>query len=318
MQQLTVKVASRTQEADDIVVFELVPVDGAALPPFSAGAHIDVYINGGLVRQYSLCNSDAEQHRYVIGVLRDGASRGGSAALHEQLRLNDVLQIGTPRNHFPLVSAQRVLLLAGGIGITPLLCMAERLAHNGVDFDLHYCSRSPDKAAFRQRLASAPYARRVHFHFDDGAQEQRLDLPPLLSGPAAGTHLYTCGPGGFIDHVVGTAQAQGWHGDNIHREYFVGRAVDNTINDSFDIKVASSGAIFTVAPGISITGALAQHGIMLPVSCEQGICGSCITRVLQGVPDHRDMCLSDAERALNDQFTPCCSRARSKLLVLDL
>ncbi len=318
MTQIAVKVLRKTQEALDIASFELVRPDGAALPAFSAGSHIDVQLPGGTTRQYSLCNDAAEQHRYRIAVLRDANSRGGSRAMHDAVKEGDTLQISEPRNHFPLVHAQRTLLFAGGIGVTPLLCMAQRLATSGADFSLHYCTRSPERTAFRDEIAASAYANRVQFHFDDRDAAQKLDLEAVLRQPDAGTHLYVCGPTGFIDWVVKTAERLGWGKDQVHLEYF-GAAPQDTAGDrAFQVKVASSGAVYEVPADKTVVQALQAQGIEILTSCEQGVCGTCITRVLQGECDHRDLYFTDEEKAKHDQFTPCCSRAKSPLLVLDL
>ncbi|WP_343721831.1 PDR/VanB family oxidoreductase [Herbaspirillum seropedicae] len=318
MTTLQVKVAARREEAHDIIALELVAVDGAALPAFTAGAHIDVHLPGGLVRQYSLCNAPHEQHRYQIGVLRDVNSRGGSVAVHEALKLGDILTISTPRNQFALVPAQHSLLLAGGIGVTPILCMAEALAAAGASFEMHYCARSPARQAFRERIAASGFAARVVHHYDDGEAAQKLDLDALLAQADPATHLYVCGPAGFIAHVVDTARARGWPEAQVHFEYFGTAPVKADGNGAFEVKLASSGQVYTIPPERTVIQVLCEHGVDVPVSCEQGICGTCLTRVLEGEPDHRDQYLTDEERAANDQFTPCCSRARSALLVLDL
>ena len=318
MAEMTVQVVRKQQEAEGIASFELARTDGAPLPAFSAGSHVDVHLPGGLVRQYSLCNDAGERHRYRIAVLRDAASRGGSTGMHDQLHEGDVLTISEPRNHFPLVHAQRSLLFAGGIGITPLLCMAQRLAAIDADFELHYCTRSLARTAFQEEIAASRFAGRVHLHLDDGDAPQKLDLPSLIASPDAGTHLYVCGPAGFIDHVVGTARGFGWPGEQVHLEYFGAAPQPAQADAAFDIKVASSGQQFTVAAGQTVVQALQQHGIEVLTSCEQGVCGTCITRVLEGECDHRDLYFTDEEKARHDQFTPCCSRARSPLLVLDL
>jgi vanillate O-demethylase ferredoxin subunit len=318
MGKLSVRVVRKIQEAVDIASFELAAVDGSPLPPFSAGSHIDVHVRDGIVRQYSLCNDPRETHRYLIGVLRDPNSRGGSVAMHEGIREGDTLDISEPKNHFPLVPAKRTLLFAGGIGVTPILCMAERLAHTGADFEMHYCTRSLERTAFHARIMESAFAGRVHFHFDAGAQEQKLDLPGLIATPDPDTHIYVCGPGGFIDHVVNTAKGLGWSGAQIHLEYFAAKAQDTSSDGVFEVKIASSGRIFAVPADKSVVDVLAEHGVSVETSCREGVCGTCITRVLDGIPEHRDVYFTDEERAKNDQFTPCCSRAKSACLVLDL
>ncbi len=224
--QIPVRISRKAVEATDIVSLELAPLEGASLPPFSAGSHIDVEVKPGLVRQYSLCNDPTESHRYLIGVLRDPASRGGSTAVHDLLQEGQVVRISAPRNHFALVPAGRSLLFAGGIGVTPILCMAERLAQSGADFEMHYCARSADRAAFVERIRASRFADRVHFHYDDGDADQKLNLAEVLAGAAADTHLYVCGPGGFIDFVTQGAAKLGWPQERVHFEYFAGQKVD--------------------------------------------------------------------------------------------
>src|SRR3990167_98184 len=186
---LAVRVARKALEALDICTFELVAVAGGPLPAFSAGSHVDVQLPGGLTRQYSLCNDPKETHRYLIGVLRDPASRGGSKAMHEQVEGGQGLQVSAPRNHFPRAhDARRSLLLAGGIGVTPILCMAERLANSGADFTLHYASRSAERMAFLSRIRASAFAERAQLHFDDGPAEQARNLPAVLAAEGADTH----------------------------------------------------------------------------------------------------------------------------------
>ena len=316
---MQVRVVRKTHETIDICSLELVHPAGGALPSFSAGAHIDVHAPGGLVRQYSLCNDPAESHRYLIGTLKDPKSRGGSRAIHDQVQVGDLLQIGLPRNNFALVAdAQYVILLAGGIGITPLLCMATQLAREGRSFEFHYCARSRDRAAFYEQIRVAPYAARVQFHFDDGEPDQMLKLEKVLAQSAEGTHLYACGPAGFLNHVRGNAQQSGCPESCVHFESFGAVAMERTGDISFEVKIASTGATYRIPANTSVVTALAAHGVNIAVSCEQGICGTCLTRILDGEPDHRDAYLTDEERARNDSFLPCCSRARSALLTLDL
>ena len=316
---LSVRVARKQLEAVDICTFELVAADGGPLPAFSAGSHVDVQLPGGITRQYSLCNDPTESHRYLIGVLRDPASRGGSKAMHELVEEGQVLTISAPKNHFPLAhEARRHVLLAGGIGVTPVLCMAERLANAGADFEMHYCTRSLERTAFHQRIAGSSFAPRVQFHFDDGAADQKLDIAALLAVPASGVHLYVCGPKGFMDAVLGTARTRGWSEAQLHYEFFAGEVARSDSDASFEVKLASSGKIVVVPADKTVIQALAEVGVDVPFSCEQGVCGTCLTRVIEGVPDHKDMYLTPEEQAANDQFLPCCSRAKTPRLVLDL
>lgn len=316
---IDVTVTRKHLEAEGIFTFELARVDGGTLPPFSAGSHVDVHLPNGLVRQYSLYNHPDEHHRYLIGVLLDPSSRGGSQGMHELVTEGSLLRISEPRNLFPLAhGAQRSLLFAGGIGITPILCMAERLAQIGANFQVHYCSRSPARTAFVGRMQDADFADRVSFHFDDQGDEQKLNVGQILAEYAEGDHLYVCGPGGFMAFVLAAAQAAGWPEKSLHREYFSAEPQVHTNDGSFDVQLASSGRSFHIPADRSVADVLLDAGVDLPLSCEQGICGTCLTRVLEGEPDHRDMFLTSEEQARNDQFTPCCSRARSPRLVLDL
>jgi vanillate O-demethylase ferredoxin subunit len=316
---LRVRVARKTIEAQDICSFELVRVDGGPLPAFSAGSHIDVHVPGGPVRQYSLCNDPAESHRYLIGVLKDPATRGGSQAMHDRVHEGDELDISAPKNHFALPhDAGHHLLLAGGIGVTPILCMAERLSTTGASFAMHYCTRSKERTAFFNRIAAAPFATRVTHHFDDGPAAQKLDIGALMATPQPGTHVYVCGPKGFMDAVLGAARAAGWPEAQLHYEFFTAAPVTHAGDGCFEVQLASSGRVIPVAADQTVVQALAAAGVAVMTSCEQGVCGTCLTRVLEGEPDHRDLYLSPEEQAANDQFTPCCSRARSARLVLDL
>lgn len=314
---LAVRVQRKTRLAEDIAGLELVQPEGAPLPGFTPGAHIDAALPNGLVRQYSLYNDAAQSAVYKIGVLRDPASRGGSASVHDDVNEGDEIRISLPRNHFPLHPAKRTLLLAGGIGVTPLFCMAQALAQEGAAFTLHYGARTASRMAFIDELRGAGFADQVWFHFDDGAPAQKLDAAALLATPEADTHLYVCGPKGFMDHVIGTARAQGWDEANIHFEYF-GAAPSTAAAGGFELLLARSGRLISVAPEQSAAQALLAHGVKLPLSCEQGICGTCAVKVLEGVPDHRDLYLSAATKAANTSFTPCCSRAKSARLVIDL
>jgi ferredoxin-NADP reductase/uncharacterized iron-regulated membrane protein len=314
-----VRIAHRRDEAQGICSFELVHPRGRRLPEFAAGAHIDVRLRPGLIRQYSLCNSPAERQRYVIGVLRAADSRGGSHAMHHELEEGALVEIGPPRNHFPLApAARRSILLAGGIGVTAILSMAERLAGDGADFELHYCARSREHAPFLERIRAAPYAGRVSFYFGSGPDARRLDMRAVLASPHPDTHLYACGPKRFMDGVIGTARQLGWPESHIHREFFGGAGQVREDDTAFDIRIASSGRTIRVGRRQTALEALIAAGVPVQSSCRQGVCGSCMLRVIDGEPDHRDLFLSAGERALRDRFLPCCSRAMGGLLVVDL
>jgi vanillate O-demethylase ferredoxin subunit len=310
-------VIARRTLAIDIIGLILADPDGQELPPFSAGSHIDVEIEPDLVRQYSLCNRPQDRDRYEIAVLRDPASRGGSVKLHERLVEGARVRVSEPRNHFPLEpSDAKALLLGGGIGVTPLLCMAERLASLGAPFALHYCTRSRDRTAFRDRIGDATYRDHVHFHHDDGDPGQLFDPETVFAGAEPGAFVYVCGPSGFIDWVHGAAEKSGFPPAQIRREYFSAAPVAPPAGgeDSFEIQIASTGAVYAVPADKSVAQVLEENGIGVPISCEQGVCGTCITRLLAGEPDHRDMLALDGAA----EFTPCCSRSFSPRLVLDL
>lgn len=318
MSQLSLQVMTKNPEAEGICSFELASPLGQELPDFSAGAHIDVHVGAGLIRQYSLCGDPAERHRWRIAVLREPSSRGGSSGLHERLNVGDTLRVSAPRNLFELFPTGPSLLLAGGIGITPLLSMARALHRGGRPFEMHYCARSASRMAFRREIEAAAFASQVRFHADDGAASQKLDLDTLLGHATADTHLYVCGPGGFMDHVLAGARRHGWPEHRLHREYFAAAPVDTSVDTAFEVHLARQRTRCSVPAGKTVLEVLLAAGVDVPSSCEAGVCGTCATRVLEGIPEHRDSFLTDEERRANDQFTPCCSRSRTPVLVLDL
>ncbi len=309
------RVVEKTRLATDIYGYWLEEAGGGPLPPFTAGAHLDVHLGPGLIRQYSLANPPEGATRYRLGVLREAGGRGGSMALVDRFDEGDIVEIGTPRNRFPLQEdAAHSVFFAGGIGVTPLLSMAWRLHGLGRPFTFHYAVRSQDRAAFLDELRGAPFADAVHLHVDSDAGPS-LDLAAATL-PIPGGHLYTCGPSGFMDAVLAAARANGWDEEALHLESFsvVPRAEDQPI----EVVLARTGRTVQVPSDLTIAEALEDVGIFVPMSCEAGMCGTCITPVLEGVPDHRDQVLTPEERAANDRMTVCCSRARTPRLVLDL
>jgi ferredoxin-NADP reductase len=317
---LQVRVRSITYLAEDIRSFELVAPDGSALPPFSAGSHVDVKLPGGLIRQYSLCNDPAETHRYVVAALRDGKGRGGSIAMHDQLRAGSEISISRPRNHFPLAeAADHHVLVAGGIGITPMMSMIAVLRARRQNFHLYYSTRSPQRTAFLAELQPLVASGQASLHHDGGDPSRGLDFQKLFERQRPGAHIYYCGPAGFMD-AMEAATAQ-WPQEAVHFERFSAPATAPSgdaaeAQHSFDIKLARSGGTFTVAPGETIVQVLGRNGIEVDVSCQEGYCGTCMTRYLDGQPMHRDSVLDQSDR---ESFVMiCCARAKSGCLVLDL
>jgi ferredoxin-NADP reductase len=308
-----VRVTAIRDVAIDVRSFDLEPADGRPLPVFTAGAHVDVLTPGGDVRQYSLCGPAESQRGYRIAVKRESSGRGGSTSLHDRLEIGSALGIVGPRNHFPLAShAASHLLIAGGIGVTPLFAMAQHLQAEGADWSLHYCARSEAHAAFYDELrAMAP--ERVTAHF---SELPTLDVAALLRSQPEGTHVYCCGPEGLMK----ATQAAGSHlpADHLHFEWFAAPATSWPVNRPFDVVLAHSERTFTVPADKSVLRVLWDHGVDVPSACEEGICGTCEVGVLAGEPQHRDLLLTSEERAANRTMMVCVSRANSSRLVLDL
>jgi vanillate O-demethylase ferredoxin subunit len=319
MTELKVIVKQVRQEALDVRSFDLVAADAKPLPAFTPGSHIDVESAPGIVRQYSLCNGAADSGHYLIAVKREPESRGGSQAMHESVREGDTLSISAPRNNFRLVvGAGHHLLLAGGIGVTPILSMARHLLDAGENFDLQFFSRSIQYTPFHEALSAPEFKGKVAFHYALDPDGVRAYLRKLLWTRPEGGHLYLCGPRPFMDLVENTA-APTWAPEAVHLEYFTADPASlSGPRDTFKVRLARSGGEYVIPAERSIVEALAEHGITIETSCEQGVCGTCLTGVLDGVPDHRDVFLTDPEKAAFDKMTPCVSRSKSDLLVLDL
>ncbi len=281
------------------------------LPPFTPGAHVDLHLAGGLVRQYSLVNPPEDRSCYVVGVKRDPASRGGSVFMHDQLRVGTQVEVGGPRNNFELAAGDAPsILIAGGIGITPIACMAARLRAQGRSWELHYSVRERREAALLDQLE----ALHTHLHVD-AERGGLLDIASIVRAAPAGAQLYCCGPAPMLDAFE--AAASGRDPATVHVERFTPIA-PLALGGGYTVRLAASQRSIPVLAGQTILDALREAGVEVQASCEQGICGTCETRVLRGVPDHRDSLLSAQERARNDVMMICCSGCLGDELVLDL
>ncbi|WP_332751236.1 PDR/VanB family oxidoreductase [Hydrogenophaga sp.] len=316
---IAVVIQSARSVALDVRELTLARVDGAELPAYTPGAHIDLHLRPGLVRQYSLCGDGSERASYTVAVKREPTSRGGSRFMHEAVSAGSLLTISSPRNHFPLLAdAAHSVLVAGGIGITPLLSMARHLQARGRSFKLLHFVRSAEFAAYRVLLASDPFAAHCQLFCGLPPEGVREQLEHALASPAPGAHLYLCGPAGFMDAVREVA-ARHLPAEQVHLEYFAAPASDTQATDgAFEVRLARSDRTVCVPAHMTIVDALREHGVVIETACEQGICGTCITPVLDGVPDHRDAFLTDAEKAGGNCVALCVSRARSTQLTLDI
>ena len=312
---LRVRVARKWMTAQDVAAFQLESI-GDPLPTFQPGAHIDVHLPNGLVRQYSITNGPGETAHYRIGVKREPESTGGSQALHDTVHEGDVLAISDPRNNFPLRrDAVRTLLIAGGIGITPMLAMAQALEPMGLDYELHCFARSEGHLAFDD--VRAPLGERVVEHLGLSPAETTTALGRLLAEHGHAEQVYICGPAPMLEAARRIAAEAGWPNDAVHFEYFKNT---NELDDSseFEIALARSAVTLSVPAGETILDVLRSNGLAMPSSCEQGACGTCVVGVIEGDIDHQDVHLNDTERAAGDRIMTCVSRAHSARLVLDL
>ncbi|MFI0448838.1 PDR/VanB family oxidoreductase [Actinomadura sp. 6N118] len=314
---IVVRVAEVTQETPEIRTLRLVREDGAPFTPYPAGAHIDVTGPTGVLRQYSLCSPPDDPSSLLIAVKREARSRGGSAALHE-VTTGDHLKISKPRNLIALAAdADRHILVAGGIGVTPLLSMAFELHSRGAEFELHYFARSRQEAPFADLLENrAEFGDRVCPHFGVPRGDQPTVLAEVAPRLTAADHVYTCGPQGFMDQVVSVFAPVVGAG-HVHVEHFVAKEIDKSGDRPFTVEL-DTGEVFEIPADKSILQVLTDDGVEVFTSCEEGICGSCVSGVLDGVPDHRDNCLSAADKVSGTQMALCVSRALSDKLVIEL
>lgn len=315
---LRVRVHSVTWEAEGIFSYELRDPAGAALPEFTAGSHIDLNLPSGLVRSYSLVNPQTERHRYVVAVQKDRASRGGSTWVHEKLRTGDIITISAPRNNFPLAEdAKHSLLIAGGIGVTPLWCMLQRLGALGRSAELIYCVRTRKEAAFREAIVALgeKSGAKVTFNFDGEPGGKMLDIAAVAAAASPETHLYCCGPLPMLEAFE--AATKNLPPERVHVEYFTAKEAP-AAEGGFTVVLAKTGRSFQIAPGKTILETLLDAGLNVASSCLEGVCGTCETKVLEGIPDHRDVVLTDSERKANKTMMICCSGSKTDKLVLDL
>ncbi|WP_027802882.1 PDR/VanB family oxidoreductase [Paraburkholderia dilworthii] len=315
----TVRVQSIAWEATDVFSLYLAAMDSAPLPPFEPGSHINVHLPNGLMRSYSLSRIYSDKG-YRITVARDAASTGGSVFLADQLRPGALIGIGAACNNFPLdETANLSVFVAGGIGVTPFVPMAARLNAIARPWRLHYCVRTRERAALLDELQAlaAAGAGEVILNVDHEPGGTLLDLAAVIGALAPNDHVYCCGPGGMLDSFRATCRDLTIDDAHVHFEYFKGD-VSVAKDGCFDLHLAKSGRILRVEPGKTILETLQREGFDVAFSCEQGVCGACETRVLAGTPDHRDLILSDAERAMGRKMMICCSGSKSPSLTLDI
>ena len=319
-QTQTVILHAITYLAKDTTALEFRSPSGGELAPFSAGAHIDLLLPNGIRRSYSLCNPQGETSRYVVAVKKTSPSRGGSIFVHDQLRVGTRIEIGRPRNNFPLVEdAPHVVLIAGGIGITPIWRMIQRLIAIGRPFEAHYASRTHADAAFLGEIERLPEEarRRIRLTFDHEPGAKLLDLGAIIVGAPAGSHFYACGPAPMLEAFDKATQAV--TGGRVHVERFNASVeLARASSAGFQVMLARSQRTFDVPENKAILDVLLDNEIDIPFSCMEGVCGSCRVGVLEGVPEHRDVILSAEERAENKSMMVCCSGSKSDRLVLDL
>ena len=318
---LRVRVERVEHLAQGVKALRLVPAHVGALPTFSAGAHVDVLLPNGLSRSYSITSADDQCAHYEIAVAHDAASRGGSAFVHEHVAAGDELWISAPKNHFPLHEGPApTVLIAGGIGITPIRAMVRRLQREGRPWTLHYACRSRERATFLGELQADAQASgaQMQVWWDDEQGNQALDVRALVAQAAPHVHLYCCGPAPML--AAFTAACTGRPADHVHLEHFkpVAAAASAQALPTFKVELARTGRVVQVPEGSTILDALMMNGIDVPYSCCEGLCGTCETRVIAGVPDHRDNLLTERARQANDAIILCVSGSKSPSLVLDL
>lgn len=315
-----VRVTQIRFEATDILSFVLRQLDGSDLPPVEPGAHVDVHLANDLMRSYSLSNGAGDDGAYRLTVARDANSKGGSTYMHDKLRAGQTVEISAPRNNFALAEdAVLSVFIAGGIGVTPFVPMMRRLNELGRAWRLHYSVRTPERAALLQEIEAlaAVGSGEVLPNYDEVPGGKMLDLSALIGALPTGAHVYCCGPTGMLDAFRKGTDAAGVPAEQVHFEYFTSN-VESATEGGFTVVMAKSGVEVVVTAGQTILHAVNDAGANVPYSCEEGVCGACETRVIEGTPDHRDMILTDSEKVENKTMMICCSGCKSPRLVLDL
>ena len=314
LQMLPLRVTRNDRIADGIHLFEFRDVEDKSLPEFSAGAHIAIRTQNGLLRKYSLCNDPAERDRYLVAIKRETNGRGGSANLIDNTKAGDELMVAPPVNDFALPQrAQDFLFIAGGIGITPIMAMIKEVVRQGKHFRLFYCSRSPETTAFIDDLNAPEFKDRVVIHYDEGDPGKSLDLKSILAERKNREHLYCCGPRPLMEAVRHFTDH--WSAAAVHFEAFSEAETHKPTDKPFKVRLSHSGDVIEVPTDKTILEVLREHGLEVPSSCETGTCGTCRTKLLAGKADHRDLYLPDHDRA--DSIMICVSRALTDEITID-
>ncbi|NNL16977.1 MAG: 2Fe-2S iron-sulfur cluster binding domain-containing protein [Flavobacteriaceae bacterium] len=318
LSRLNVKIARIEEVAMNIKTYFLEPTEGKVLPKFSAGSHIDLELPSGIKRSYSLVNPPFEQHQYQIAVKKEENGKGGSKELHEKVGIGDILKISIPKNNFVLYEKpKRFILIAGGIGITPLISMAHRLEELDKHFEFHICAKDEKEIPFTYELKNWSFAPMVELHLDKNGKPT-IDLSAILSKPDSETLIYVCGPKVFNDWILSSAVDMGWEKNQLKQELFTADASAFDPPREFQVILRKSNKTINVPKNLSIIDAIEMQGISIDYSCLQGTCGTCVSQVIEGKIDHRDAVLSEEEKLMNQKICLCVSRAKGDKLILDL
>ncbi len=311
---MKLRLVSITYAAEGTNTYAFGSLDGATLPPYEPGAHITLHLPNGIARDYSLTRPHKAGEPYLVGIKRDASSKGGSRFIHDNCRVGELFEVDGPKNNFPLhEGAAPAVLIAGGIGITPIWCMAQHLAGEGRAFEVYYAARTRDEAAFLNDMA--PLGSKLHLHIDAEAGGKFLDVGAIARAAPADAHLYCCGPLPMLEAFEKAMESR--PAERKHVEYFASPNAP-AVEGGYTVVLARSGREFEIKPGTTILETLRAAGLSVIASCEQGVCGTCETKVIEGRPDHRDILLTPQEKASNKTMMICCSGSLDARLVLDL